>query len=445
MTKKKFLFLNLWGPFLGIADRIHKEGYECFSWYKSHESEEEKSESGKGIINIVDDYFDIINQFKDHKDELIILIDDNSKGDMMDYLMNEGWNVVGSSHFSDKAEHDREFGMKLAEKIGLDNPPYKSFNDFNEGKRFVQTMAKSHPEASFVFKADGADMAGGSKTYVARNMADLLWFIEWVEKDQQAKNYKVDKFELQSKIDGVEADYASWFNGEKLLPYFAFTMEEKKIHGLGAAVGCLGQIVTFGDSSNKYYQDYLLKLQPYLAKNKGMNEWAINNIVSEKDHLPKFLEFTPRHGWDSTIGEFSILKDAGRSIGDFYSRLVEKKEFPKGYFPMNKFSAAVHLYSENINADSKAVCGKPIHWDKRIEDKLWFYNIKEEDGNCVVTGSDIGVAACVGNSVEEAVAKVYKLVSPKNNFLATPDLFYSEYIGERSPEVINKLKKWGWL
>jgi phosphoribosylamine-glycine ligase len=447
MAKKyKFLFINIGGDFLSIAQRIQDEGYETFSWY-SKDANKGSGETGKGIIYLVDDKFDVIKQFQDKKDELIILIDDNSEGDLCDYLRHEGWMVIGSSHFGDTAEHERDLGNELAKKVGIPLPPTKVFSDFQSAKEFLNSFQGKFSDARFVFKGNGADLAGGSKTYVGKDIADTMWFLDWVERDQEIHGYHVETFELQLVIDGIEADFASWFDGEKFTGTAILDMEEKKMAGLGAAEGCLGQVITFLDASkSKYYKEYLSKLTPILSKVGDITEWAANNIIAEKDHKPYFLEWTPRFGWDAAFGELAILQDSGKSIAEFFIRIATKTGFPKGFFPYGKYSAAVRFYSESTGANSKDVKGKPIYWDKKIEKNLWFYSIRKREGDTYeITGNPIGVAVAVADTPEEAIAKVYEIVSPKNNFLTTPDIWYSEHIGERALTEIPKLKAWGWL
>jgi phosphoribosylamine-glycine ligase len=445
MEKPKFLFLNQSGDFLSLAMRVQKEGCESFSWYSS-DLLKGKGKAGKNLIPLVDDFFDVIEDFKEHKGDLIIMIDDNAKGDMCDYLRYEGWFVIGSSHFADKAEHDREFGTKLAKKIGLEIPPTYPFTDFPAGERFLMGFAKKYPDASFVFKADGMDLAGSSKTYVSKGIEDLLWFMNWVDKDREEHNYEVDKFELQLKIEGIEADFSSWWNGEQFVNNVNLDLEEKKFEGLGDAQGCLGQVISFEPAvKTKFFRDYLGNLAPILKQTGEINEWAANTIISEKNNKPYFLEWTPRFGWDSTMGELAILQDGGRKISEFFKTIVEHKPFANGFFPKGKYSCGVRLYSESTGKSGKDVCGKPLNIDPSIEDNLWFYSIKKSDeGNYEITDNPIGVAVAVADSVEEAISKVYHVIDPENKLLSTPDLFYSKTIGKRAVEECRKLGELGW-
>ena len=445
--KRAFLFLNRGGDFLGIQQRVAKEGRDCYAWYHP-EATKGTGKTGKGLIEIVDDYADILMKYAKKKDELVILIDDNSWGDMCDYLRSEGWNVCGSSGYGDTIEHQRDLGNALAKDIGLLLPQTKKFTDFAAGYLFVQSVKKADPGARFVFKANGVDLAGSSKTYVSKSLDDLDWFMHWVEKDSKVKGYKCESFILSLVVEGLEADYACWYNGQKFAPAVCLTFEQKKLHNLGAAQGCFGQVLTFIPSkSSKFFTEHFARLASNEQFRKsGPNEWAINNIVSEKNHEPYFLEFTPRFGWDSTFGELALLQDAGKSIGDFFEIIATGGTFPKDYFPYGRFSATARLFSESHGTKSDDVKGKPISWKKEEEDNFWWYAVTKTDEDMhEITGNPIGVATACGDTPGEAMAKLYALIKPENQNLMTPDLFHSEYIGEGVDESLAKLKDWGWL
>lgn len=443
--KKSFLFINKSGDFLGIQQRIQDEGHQCYAWYHP-DVVKGKGKTGKGLIEIVDDFADVLKDYHSHKEDLIILIDDNSWGDWCDLQRLEGWYCVGSSHYGDDIEHERTEGSDLAKRLGLKIPTTTEFKDFNSGREFIKGVRVKMPEARFVFKANGADLAGSSKTYVSKSLDDLEWFMNWVEKDCGVKGYSCDSFILQLLVDGLEADYACWYNGEKFAPVVGVTWEQKKLHDLGAAQGCYGQILTFIPAKDStFFTEHFSKLLPYL-KGSGPNEWAINNIISHRDHKPYFLEFTPRFGWDSTFGELALLQDAGRPLGEFFTMIALGLPFPKSYFPIGKYSASARLFSESSGTSGEVVKGKPVSWNKEIEDNIWWYSLmKHEDDRYEITDNPIGVMTAVADSPAEAMAKLYALLTPASMNLITPDLFYSEHIGEGVAESERTLKEWGWL
>lgn len=442
--KTKFILYNQYGLLLPIAQRLEEEGYECFSYYSalSHVDGYVGKDGGKGLINIVDDFYDTIMDLKDEKDNVVIVIDDNARGDEMDYLSSEGWHIVGSSNFSDEMEYDITKGIELAKKIGLEIPPSVSFNDFQQAHDWLEQQLKSGNELKLVFKGDGPDMAGGSFTYLANNIEEMIKQLDWVHKEMESGKCKVETFRFKKIIDGLEADFSAWYNGDKFAKTLNLDFEQKKIHGLGQAEGCLGQIVTFLDPTGQPYFKHFEKLLPEL-KGTTANEWAINNIINKDDHKPNFLEWTPRHGWDSHMGEMAILKDAGKSIGEFYEHLAFKTPFPADFFPYGKYSCGVRFYTGGIGKEPDKAAGKPIFWDPKFDDNLWWYSIKKnEDETYELTGNPVGVAVFVGDTPQQAIDRCYKFLDPKKDYLTLPNIFYSENIGEGVEEEIKTLKEW---
>ena len=439
MKKPAFLFYCLGGDFLGIQMRIQDEGYRSVSYYDP-ETIKGGKKAGCGIVETIDDPFDIINEFLDKPDELIIVIDDNAKGSMCDFLRSKGFPVIGSSEKSDTSEHERGKGNEIASKIGVDLPKTHQFTDFASARQF---LASQKDGGRYVFKADGAAMAGSSKTYPDHDAEEIIRFMDWVQKDQAVHNYQVEKFEIQEMVQGVEVDVASYFNGEEFADTATVCFEQKKIEGLGAAQGCYGQVATFVPLTDPY-KSYFDRLTEHV-RGTGPNEWAINAIVSDETHRPNFLEWTPRLGWDSTFGELALLQDAGIPLSQFFIRLAYAKPFPKGFFPVGRFSAAARLFSEFPGTPGKDVCGKPLWVDPSVERNVWFYSVKKEDGqdNYTLTDTAFAVATACGDTPEEAVASLYAMLDPKAGLISTPDIFYSRTIGQGVTESLRKLDGYG--
>lgn len=429
--KPTFFFYNIGGEMLGIQTRIQSEGFKTVAYY-TPDVYKDCEKPGKGLIECVDDPFDVINDFLDHPDDLIIILDDNSQGSLCDFLRSKGFPVVGSSECSDKHEHERGTGNKVASKIGMSVPKTHEFTDFSSGYGFLQQQEETD---KFVFKPDGSDLAGGAKTYPAKNLSDVERFMQWVEHDQGIHNYIVDKFELQEVVDGVEVDVASWFNGSEFSDIATITFEQKKLDGLGSATGCYGQVLTFMPLQDPY-KGYFNELKSHI-EGSGPNEWALNAIVDHQNKKPHFLEFTPRLGWDSTFGELSLLCDAGIKLSEFFIRLAYGRNPIK--FPIGRFSAAVRLFSESPGTPGKDTCGKPLWIDPSIEDHVWLYAAKKDEDTYTITDTAFATVTACGDTPEEAVAKLYAMVNPKSGLISTPDVFYSKYIGEEVSESIKKL------
>jgi phosphoribosylamine-glycine ligase len=439
MKKPTFLWINIGGDFMSLHQRVAEEGYQCFSWYDPG-CKKSNRHAGKGMIEVIDDMYDVINKFFDRKDELIVIFDDNGAGDEADVLRKSGYKVIGTSSFADRMEHDRTKGNDLAVTLGLAIPKTYKFKDFGK----AVTWASSQKEGTFYFKGDGFDMAGSSYTHFSKSPEDLVWYLEWIQKDVSEKGKTLESFEIQECVDGIEVDFGRWFDGEKFAPAIAIDFEQKTIHGLGSPQGCLGQIMTYVEPTIPF-NEYFDRLEKILKKSgSGPNEWAANSIVSHKDNQPYFLEWTPRFGWDSTFGELQLIKENGKSIAEFFIRIAYGKPFPKDFFPIGRYSCAVRLFSESTGTEGKEVKGKPLYFDPEKADNFWWYGVRmHEDGRYEITGNPFGVAVATGDTPEEAMKNVYELIDPKGPYLSTPDLFYSECIGEHVTENMDLLKKMG--
>lgn len=441
MARPAFLFYNIGKNFLGIQMRLESEGFKTYAYY-DQTGVEGKNRHGKGLVETVDDFFEIVCKYKEKPEDLIILIDDNSKGEMGDVLRHFGFPVICSSGMADKYEYERDDGNELAKNIGMTLPKTHNFTDFPTAHKFLATC---DPGEKFFFKGNGFDLAGGAKTYGAQNVSDMVKFISWVEKDQTEHNYIVEKFSLQEVVDGIEIDVAAWFNGNEFPSTSVLCFEQKRVDGLGAAQGCTGQIITFIPFSEPY-GTYFSRLESrFRADNPGPGEWAINALVDHSTKEPNFLEWTPRFGWDSTFGELALLQDAGIPISQFFIRLAYGRPFGKSWFPVGRYSAGVRLFSESTGTPDKDTCGKPLWIDPSIEKHIWLYAAEKcEDQDCyTITGTQFAVATACGDTPEEAVAKVYAMIDPKAGLITTPDILYSHEIGKGVTENIRKLQEYG--
>jgi len=238
---RTFLLVNLSGDWLSVAQRLKEEGEKILFW-RAAKTLKGGDNTGKGIIDedeFVEDYYEVLKKVP--KSDLYILVDDNGRGDEFDFIRKAGYKVIGTGGFCDKIEYDRTYGTELMNKIGLNTPKTFSFSNIKEALRFAYSIAKKHPEQRLVFKPHGEQFAGSAKTYTAKNMQDLIDYLEWTENDMKSNKYEIDEFELQEFVDGYEIDFSAYFNGVDFMPgSVAIDIEEKKAGdgNKGQALGC---------------------------------------------------------------------------------------------------------------------------------------------------------------------------------------------------------------
>lgn len=448
--KYTFLFVNLGGDFEAIAMRVKAEGHSIY-FYKTKGQHKGSEDTGIGIFTkeeMINDIYEVLLKFKDKKKELIILVDDNkNRGFEFDYLSSEGWQVIGGASYTETIEYERSKGLDLMRSIGVDIPFEKTFTDLDAGIEFAKGEDN---DARYVFKPEGEEFGGSSKTYTATNKQDLINYLTWIKSDCQTKHYEIKKFVLQEFVNGIEADFAGYFDGEKFVDELCIIDIEEKKSGdgnKGEAVGCAGNIIINFPKSK--YLDILKKLTPLLKKINYVGEISINNIFAEetgnekkqKKYVPGKpygLEFTSRFGWDAHLTECSIIRKAGGRISDFYIALATKTPYK---FPPNLIGCGVRVYTGSISLKQDEVAGRYFSFDKSVFKNLWFYSVSRKDSSFIIEDNPVLVAHFVSENLPSAIQGCYNVLKKTN----IPDAYYRNQIGERAAKVLRYLKKWNWI
>jgi phosphoribosylamine--glycine ligase len=431
-----FLFINIGGDWESIAQRVKAEGHSIY-YFKSKENLKGREDTGVGIFEkdeIVDDFWEVIN--KTDKKDLYILFDDNGYGDMADFLRLHGYHVIGGSAFCDKIEHERSLGTTLMKIIGLKVPPTHVFDKIDDGIKFVMSQPE---DEKFVFKPEGEEFAGSSKTYTSKGQQDLVDYLRWIKENELEKHYTIAKYELQEFIEGEEADFGYFFNGEDFVGKGGcIDIEEKKSAdgNKGQAIGCAGNVVLY-IKHGKFYDQYVSKLIPFLRKVHYVGQISINCIFSSKDGQPYGLEFTPRFGWDSVITEFSIYQEDNVKLSDFFMALANKTPFE---FDTKKIATGVRVFTGSITLDKEDVSGRYFSFPKRLEKYLWFYSVAKKEGSYTIEDNPVLVANYAAPTLQKSIDGVYKIMKQLN----IPDILYRMEIGQRAEEVLTFLRNWGW-
>lgn len=440
--QKTFLFLNISGDFLSIAQRIKAEGYPIY-FYKTKGQAKGREDTGIGFLDkreIVDDFYEVLNKI--NRQDLICIVDDNSRGDEMDFLKNNGYTVIGGSTLGDKIEYSRSAGTKLMQKIGLEVPEEYHFSSINEGISFLE---KQPEDIRFVFKPHGDEFAGSSKTYTGRNRQDLLDYLEWIKVNCVEKHYSIDQYLLQEFVDGIEADFSAYFNGHEFMEGSCnIDIEEKKSGdgNKGEACGCMGNVVMFLKES-RYFEEYIKKLIPLLRNYGYIGQISINNIFAYgnkkyKDGTPYGLEFTPRFGWDAHLTELAILHTYGIEPCDFYQMLINGEPLE---LEDQRIGCGIRIYSGSVNLKKDDVSGRILSFPKSIIDNLFFYSVSYKNDKYIVEDNPVLVVNTVGKNLQKTIDDCYSTTKKIN----LTDVYYRTEIGQRAGKVIKFLQKYKWI
>ncbi len=276
----------------GLAYIMQREGAQVWMYVKDSFSRRVMD----GLVPHVESLEDGLKQKPD-----IIIFDLNGDGEKADKLRADGWKVIGGGRLSDKLEFDRAWGVKVAKQYGIKVPKTTEFAKIDEAIAFV----KKQPKA-YAVKMD-SNAGGESASYVAKDGTDMIDYLS-----QQKASGKIDgnTFVLQEKINGSEVSTECWFsNGVPCFPSNS-TWETKKLLAgeLGVRTGCETSLVCHYEGHNSRLADKtVLKLAALLKYSKFTGAIDVNAIVSEEDHEPYFLEFTPRLGYSAIYAYSAML------------------------------------------------------------------------------------------------------------------------------------------
>ncbi len=444
---KTFLFYNIWGENISLAIRVKSEGHPVYIYKKKGT---EHDDCGVGLFEkeeLIDDLYECLNKFMDHKEDLIIVLDDNGYGDQVDYFRKDGWKVIGGACWCDTMEYERGKGLDLMKELGLDLPYEEKFDKIGDAIAFMESEPD---EARYVFKPEGEDFAGSSRTYTGKNKQDLIDYLKWTAADILEKHTKIEKFVLQEFVDGIEADFSGYVSHGKFLENCVLLDIEEKKSGdgnKGKAEGCMGNIV-INVGQSPYFDKYIKPLEKYLIEADYTGCISINNIFANKTYWghkqyeegkPYGLEFTPRFGWDAHTTEGQILKDSKLKISDFYIALAEGKPFD---FPVGKVGCGVRVYTGSVGDKKEEIEGKYFSFDKSIAKNLWFYGVAYKKKSFSIEGNAVLVVNTSGKGLQNTINDCYEILKEKVNI---PDVYYRMEIGKRAEEVMRFLSAHKWI
>lgn len=419
------------GDSAGLAWQMQKEGAKVDLFIK----EKSMRRQMDGIVPKVES----IEEGLKNKPDLI-LFDLNGDGETADKLRSDGWKVVNGSKMSDRMEFDRAWGVKLCEQYGIRTPRTTQFENVDTAIAFVKQGKKP-----YAVKMD-SNAGGESASYVAKDAEDM---VDYLAQQKESGKINGNTFIIQEVVKGAEISTELWFsNGNPVWPANS-TLEDKHFlaGGLGQRTGCeVSLVYHYNGNGSKIVEKTIKKLFPLLKYSKWTGCIDVNCIVSEDDHEPYFLEFTPRIGYSAIYAYMAIL---GIPVSDYFHRLSRgtftipfknlwgsslKISIPPYPVAIEDEKASEEVYRAQEGVRINGEYGKdfiPIDVEKGKNTEL----------SCAGSSGIIGECLGRGNTVLEAwrsSQKVFKTVDVPNCQGRYTDGISDIY------ERISKLRRWGY-
>jgi phosphoribosylamine-glycine ligase len=291
------------GDSSGLAWQMQKEGASVDLFVK----DKSMRRTMEGIIPHVETLEEGLKNKPD-----FIIFDLNGDGKTADDLRKDGWKVINGSALADRMEFDRAWGVKLCQQVGIKTPKTTEFDNVDAAMAFVKENNKP-----YAIKMDN-NSGGESASYVAKDAEDMT---DYLAQQKESGKINGDKFIVQEVVKGAEISTEMWFcDGAPLWPANG-TLEDKHFlaGGLGQRTGCEVSVVYhYAGAHSKIVDRTIRKLFPLLKYARWTGCVDVNAIISEDDHEPYFLEWTPRIGYSAIYAYAAIL---ALPVSEYFDRL----------------------------------------------------------------------------------------------------------------------------
>ncbi len=280
----RVLAIDFWGTdgMQDICMRCQGDGHKV-KWY-FHRVAGKSDMIGRGLVERVDDYRPWL-RWAD-----LIILGDNTK-----YLAQiDAWRranpdcaVVAATQASAALELDRNEGMRVLKKHGVEVLPGREFKRYDDAVAYVKKEMRR-----FASKPCG-DEPDKSLTYCAKSPADMVYMLERWKRGRKHKG----SFILQEFMPGVEMAVGGWLGPAGFMPGWCENWEFKKLMNgeKGVATGEMGTVLRVVEKSK--LADMVLKpLEDYLVST-GHTGYVDVNCIIDDSGTPWPLEWTMRPGW----------------------------------------------------------------------------------------------------------------------------------------------------
>jgi len=425
--KKKFLFVSKYALIGDLAWKIKSEGHEV----KMFVEDKEQKDICDGFVDKIDNW----ENLKDWAD--VIVFDDVGFGTIAEKLRKEGKLVVGGSPYTDNLEIDRNFGYKELKDAGVNVIPSWIFTDFDEAIKFV----KQNPDR-YVIKPSGIKQSDQKELSFVGAEEDGKDVIQILEIYKLRWSKKIESFQIQKFISGVEIAVGAFFNGEDFIYPINVNFEHKKLFpgNIGPSTWEMGETM-FWSQPNIIFNETFMKMKDKLKQSGYVGYLDINCIVNGRGIYP--LEWTSRFG----IPTISIqIEGVLSEWGEFLYALAKKEKFElktKKGFQVGVVLAVPPFPFTDIEIFKKYSEDATIIFKKPNLEGVRLGEVKLVEGNFVlagISGYSLVIVGC-GTTMEESRKIVYNKISN----IIIPNMFYRTDIGERWFTDSDKLFAWGYI
>lgn len=311
--------------------------------------------------------------------------------------------IIGPNRETAQLEGSKAFAKEFMKKYAIPTAAYATFTSAEEAKNSLH-----HQRYPLVLKADG--LAAGKGVLIVLNQAEAEAAIAEIMQDRKFGDAG-SKIVLEEFLEGTEASLICFVDGEHILPMES-ARDYKRAHDgdLGLNTGGMGCF-----SPNPILQDAAIMeeierriLQPVLrgiqAEKMDFRGILFIGLMLTEDGV-KVLEFNVRFGDPETE---VLLPRLENKLAEVF-QMVHAQRLREVELRWKK-QACVGVVMAAKGYPESYEKGKPISVAAEAKDDMIFYGgVLEVDGSFVTNGGRVLVATELGETLQEARQKAYRL------------------------------------
>lgn len=216
---------------------------------------------------------------------------------MVDEFERRGLRVFGPNEEAAQMEGSKVFAKRLMLDNGIPTGGCEVFTDPDKAETYMKTIA-SKTGQPIVVKADGE--AVGKGVFVAPTVEEALGGVDVIMR-QRAFGDSGDRIVIEEYLDGPEATFMCFVDGEKFVPMVpsqdhkrAFDNDEGPNTG---GMGCYSPVPAFTDEIRAQVIDTIVKPTLKALASKGIHYKGVLYVgLALTSQGPKVIEFNSRFG-----------------------------------------------------------------------------------------------------------------------------------------------------
>ena len=337
---------------------------------------------------------------------------------VVDYFKEQGLCIFGPTKAAARLEGSKCFSKDMMAKYDIPTATYKSFNDYEEASKYLETCS-----IPVVLKADG--LAAGKGVIIPETMEAARVSLKDMMCDglfdAAGSSVVIEEF-----LEGEEFSLLAFVNGEYVYP-MQIAQDHKRAYDNdeGLNTGGMGAYTPVSHISQETIDEAMEKVMKPMAKamvEEGCPFTGIlyGGLMATKKGV-KTIEFNVRFGDPET----EVILQAMSS--DLYATIMDvlNNKVPTITFDDKSYIGVVMAANGYPESYKK---GAVISGLENVASRVFHMGTKEVDGKVTTNGGRVLFVTACGDNMKEAKELVYNEISK----ISCDDLFYRKDIAHRA-------------